>query len=237
MITQYIRFLYENNITFAELAILLYLNKQISKTDFYNYVKLFETREKNYVYDRININIVFDLLEEKLIVSLEKEDTFVNKLAITLDTLLTSYKPTKKGLLLVNKFTDIFNNTSKINNLIQTDSTNSFLDDICRYWYDDRYVPFKTTAISDKSALEAAFKKFREDNSDFSNDLIRKAVLIYFEQYRKSNCKSEDGVVSYNFLTSQLDFIAGSKTYSLKTFCETNKNSNVLIANKIISLD
>ena len=39
MITQYIRFLYENNITFAELAILLYLNKQISKTDFYNYVK------------------------------------------------------------------------------------------------------------------------------------------------------------------------------------------------------
>ena len=62
MITQYIRFLYENNITFAELAILLYLNKQISKTDFYNYVKLFETREKNYVYDRININIVFDLL-------------------------------------------------------------------------------------------------------------------------------------------------------------------------------
>ena len=237
MITQHIKFLYNNDITFAELVILMYLNNQLPDTDFYNYVNLFETREKNYVYDRININIVYDLIERNLISSKTKENTFVEKLILTLDTLLLSYNVTKKGIDVLNKYNDIFNNTAKINNLIHIDNNITLLQEICNYWYDDRKVPYKTNSVSDNNALVTAFNKFREDNPEFSDEAIRRATYLYFEEYRRNNSKKEDGIVDYSYLTNQLDFISGNKTVSLLKYCNNSKNSNVLIAKNIIALD
>ena len=36
MITQYIRFLYENDVTFAEMLILLHISDNIAEDDFYS---------------------------------------------------------------------------------------------------------------------------------------------------------------------------------------------------------
>ncbi len=237
MITQYIRFLYENDVTFAEMLILLHISNNVTDDDFYSYVALFDNREENYVYDRININIVFDLLSRAMIELVNKKSTFTNKLSLTVNDISKTYILTTKGKATVKSFLDLDKDMiAKHTNFTQKDNP-TLLDKISSYWYDDRNVPYKTTSIGDNVAVAQAFKEFRKENPNYSDELIVKAVYIYFDEYKKRNGKSEDNMVNYNFLTSRLDFITSNKPTSLKSFCEANKNSNVLLSDMIISLD
>jgi len=221
--------LLESNISYGDLVIMEYLNTH--DTNLLDYLTMLERREKDYIYDRINYDNINHLITIGYLTGItkEKENSYLNEYKNRIKEVHLYLKLTEKGKSILSKFKDKLHTTSSVNCL-------DIYEKFSKYWYDDNNVAYRTESLGIESEFRKALSEFREKYK-YSDDIILKAVNLFFKEYKEKNKIKDENEELYNwiYLTGRIEFIKGTGTKKLSVYCEAAKNAKLLsITNDII---
>ena len=221
--------LLESNISYGDLVIMEYLST--NDTDLLAYLTMLEHREKDYIYDRINYDNVNHLITTGYITGItkDKEKFYVNEYKSRIKDVHSYLQLTEKGKSILNKFKENITTISSVNCI-------DIYEKFSKYWYDDNNLAYRVAALGSETEFRKALSEFREKHK-YSDDIILKAVNLFFKEYKEKNIIKDDNEELYNwiYLTGRTEFIKGTGIKKLNVYCEAAKNAKLLsITNDII---